>query len=85
MRDGGANVPDMTAFFGAVAAAVAAAPPFWWAGPAATVTAALFAAIFATLATRANRQMVRLRASIDFIERTESQEFYRNVVQTHKA
>jgi hypothetical protein len=71
-------VPDLSSGPGA-AVTLAAAPPFWWVAPLVTGLAALTAAIIAVTAILANRKMVRLRASLDLIERTESQQFYQDL------
>lgn len=58
---------------------------YWWAAPSATLFATLGAGIFAFLQIRTNRQMTRLRASLDLIERTESQQFYQDMRKGFRA
>ena len=69
---------ESAAVLGAVAGS-AAAPAFWWVTPLVYGTAAVIAAVIAISAIVANRKMVRLRASLDLIERTESQQFYHDI------
>lgn len=63
-----------------MAHSVATVSLYWWAGPGATLVSALAAGVFALFAIKSNRQLVRLRASLDLVEKTESQEFYQKIL-----
>lgn len=60
-----------------------AAPPFWWVQPLVTavVTAAAAGAagLYARFTIKANRHIARVRATLDLIERTESQPYYQQL------
>lgn len=56
------------------------APEFWWVTP----LVGIIAAIVAFSAMFINRAIVRMRATLDLIERTESSEHYRNLYRNFK-
>lgn len=77
-------MPDPSLISGAAAATSTAAPPFWWVQPLVTVLAASAGGIFAWATIRANRHIARIRATLDLIERTESQPYYQELWQAFK-
>ncbi|MEJ0012929.1 MAG: DUF4760 domain-containing protein [Bauldia sp.] len=77
-------MPDPSVLPGAATQIASAAPAFWWVSPAVTAVAALIAAIIAMVSIYQNRKIARLRATLDLIERTESQEYYRDLVDHFK-
>jgi hypothetical protein len=62
-----------------------AASAFWWVQPLVTAVAAILGGIFAWAAIRANRGIARTRATLDLIERTESQAHYQSLWLNFKA
>jgi hypothetical protein len=60
------------------------APLFWWVSPLVTGSAAAIATIVAGRAIYVNRQIARLRATLDHIERTESQTYYKGLAEDFK-
>lgn len=52
------------------------APNYWWVQPLVTLFVGFVAMAMAGLTIRWNRHMARLKATLDFIEGTESKQFY---------
>jgi hypothetical protein len=64
---------------------VVTAAPYWWVTPLAIFGSALIAAGLSWLAIKTNRAIARKRATLDLIERSESQPYYRDLYEAFKS
>jgi hypothetical protein len=72
-------VPDPAMISGVVATTCATTPSIWWVQPLVTGAAALGGGIIAGITILTHRQIARVRATLDLIERTESQPYYQEL------
>lgn len=63
---------------------VVAASSFWWVSPLVTVFAAAIGGFIAINSIKANRAIARTRATLDLIERLESQPYYQELATAFK-